>query len=59
MIMADSTEKPALKAKRNRQKTVNPKLDRNEMLRAALLSAGGNATQSAGASRPGTGRWPT
>jgi len=46
MIMADSVEKTAPKARRNRQKVVNPKLNRNEMPHTALLNAGGNATLS-------------
>jgi hypothetical protein len=39
--MADWKEKLALTAQRNRQKIVKAKLDRREMMRLGLLTAGG------------------
>ena len=48
--MADWKEKLALTAQRNRQEIVKAKLDRREMMRLGLLTAGGALIAKAGLS---------
>ena len=56
--MTDWKDKLALTAQRNRQEIVKAKLDRREMMRLGLLTAGGSLIAKAGLSSAGVRRRP-